>query len=67
MLLKEAKAKSEELKKTLIEKMKENGVTKFENDNLNQLSSKSIIFFINRSLHISGYLIDIIILNNLVI
>lgn len=34
MLLKEAKAKSEELKKTLIEKMKENGITKFENDNL---------------------------------
>lgn len=34
MLLEKAKAKSEELKKTLIEKMKENGITKFENDNI---------------------------------
>lgn len=34
LLLKQAKAKSEELKKTLIEKMKENGITKFENDHL---------------------------------
>lgn len=34
MLLEQAKAKSEELKKTLIAKMKENGITKFENDNI---------------------------------
>lgn len=34
MLLEKAKAKSEELKKMLIEKMKENGITKFENDNI---------------------------------